>query len=338
MPARPRSRNSTGTPQPSATTGERLQKVLAAAGFGSRRDCEQLILDGRVEVDRKHVTELGTRVDPATQTLHVDGEQVKLRRRVYYMINKPLGVVSTNRDPDGRTRVIDLIDTAERLFTVGRLDRTSEGLIIVTNDGDLANRLTHPRYGVEKTYIVQVAGNPSEKALDALRHGVRLAEGVARVSSLRVRRREKKSTILEFVLNEGRNREIRRLLARVGHKVLQLRRISVGTLHLGELPIGANRPLSSDEVKALRQLVKRPSPARQKQPIPKEFKPPRSKDSSPSGDRKQVKPKFTTRGDDTTERRGGATKKRGGPTKRRGGSATEYRGGPRKKRGKRNER
>lgn len=241
-----------------APNAERLQKVLAAAGIGSRRECEELILAGRVEVDRQTVTELGTRVDPESQEIRVDGTPLTNPKRLYYAVNKPPGVVSTNWDPDRRMRVIDLVRTDERLFAVGRLDRTSEGLILVTNDGRLANRLTHPRYGVDKTYLARVAGTPSAEALDRLRTGVHLAEGVARVASVHVKRRQRETTELEIVLNEGRNREIRRLLAKIGHKVLQLKRIAVGPLRLGTLPIGASRPLTRDEVLQLEKATERP--------------------------------------------------------------------------------
>ena len=219
-PRRPRPQPATVGEPPS---GERLQKVLAAAGLGSRRQCEELITTGRVEVDRKVVTQLGTRVDPAVQDIRVDGESLSLGRRVYYAVNKPKGVVTTNRDPGGRPRVIDLVPNHDiRLFAIGRLDLNSEGLILVTNDGELANLLTHPRYGVEKVYLAQVAGRPTPEVLDKLRRGVHLAEGVAKVEDVRVESHQKDSTWLEITLREGMNREIRRLLARVGHKVLRL--------------------------------------------------------------------------------------------------------------------
>lgn len=234
-----------------------MQKVLAAAGIGSRRQCEELIVEGRVEVDRRTVTELGTRVDPDSQEIRVDGEPLRQRKRSYVVVNKPVGVLSTNSDPAGRQRVIDLIDTEERLFSVGRLDRTSEGLMLVTNDGDLAYRLTHPRFGVPKTYLVVVAGSPEPQQLQQLKQGVHLAEGWARIASFKVRRRRKMATELEIVLNEGRNREIRRLLARIGHKVLQLRRIAIGPLRLGQLPVGASRRLTPEEVRRLRESVSR---------------------------------------------------------------------------------
>ena len=236
--------------------GERLQKVLAAAGVGSRRDCEELIREGRVEIDRQVITELGTRVDPLRQEIRVDGEALRQPQRLYYAVNKPVGVVTTNFDPSGRPRVIDLVPTEERVFAVGRLDRASEGLILVTNDGEFANRITHPRYGVEKTYLVRVAGQPTPAELAKLKKGVYLAEGFCRVQSIVAKKRQGKSTDLVMVLNEGRNRELRRILARVGHKVLRLKRIAVGSIKLAELPPGAWRRLMPDEIESLLQLAK----------------------------------------------------------------------------------
>jgi 23S rRNA pseudouridine2605 synthase len=253
-PAKPpvrRSGKSTSPPQ-----GERLQKVLAAAGLGSRRSCEELILAGRVEVDGKVVTELGTRVGPGREQIRVDGVRLRQPKRVYYALNKPLGVVCTNRDPSGRPRTIDLIPAVrERLFTVGRLDLHSDGLIVLTNDGQLANQLTHPRYGVRKTYRVLVAGHLDREVASKLRRGVRLAEGFAKVAGVRIKKHQKQSTLLEVVLNEGRNREIRRVLARVGHKVLRLTRIGIGPLRLGDLDPGEYRRLGRREVDALRRAA-----------------------------------------------------------------------------------
>jgi 23S rRNA pseudouridine2605 synthase len=224
---------------------ERLQKVLASAGVASRRECEQLILEGRVEVDHQVVTELGTRVDPQRQEIRVDGEALSRPKPVYYAVNKPSGVVSTSRDPAGRTRVIDLLPpNSPRAFAVGRLDISSEGLILVTNDGELANGLTHPRHGVEKIYHVQVAGQVQPEMLAQLRRGMHLAEGFAHAKYARIKSRRKRSSILEMILDEGRNREIRRLLARVGHKVQRLKRVAVGPVRLGDLPTGAARPLT----------------------------------------------------------------------------------------------
>ncbi len=235
---------------------QRLQKVLASAGVASRRQCEQLILEGRVEIDGEIVTVLGTKVDAASQAIRVDGVTLAKPKLAYYLVNKPKGVVSTHRDPAGRPRVVDMVpEEHARLFTVGRLDLESEGLILLTNDGELAHRLAHPRFGVEKTYQVQVAGVPDKTVLDQLRRGVRLAESEAVVAAVRVKRKQKQSTILEMVLREGKNREIRRMLAAVGHKVQRLKRISLGPLKLGRLPSGETRPLTRLEVASLQRAT-----------------------------------------------------------------------------------
>jgi 23S rRNA pseudouridine2605 synthase len=235
--------------------GDRLQKILAAAGHGSRRQAEELITTGRVEVDGRVVTKLGTRVNVEEQTIRVDGVGLRVPKRKYYALNKPRGILSTNRDPSGRPRIIDLLPPDEHLFPVGRLDASSEGLIVVTNDGDLANQLTHPRYGIEKTYQVEVAGVLEPDQLAKMRKGVHLAEGFARVVRVSVKSQHKNSTTLEMVLDEGRNREVRRIFAKVGHKVMRLKRVAVGPLKLGELPTGHFRPLSHREVRELREAV-----------------------------------------------------------------------------------
>ena len=232
---------------------ERLQKVLARAGIGSRRVCEKLIVDQRVTVNGE-IPELGEKVDPETSQIEVDGLKIGVRQDlVYYLVNKPTGVVCTNRDPGSRMRVIDLVPDGEQLFTVGRLDRSSEGLIIVTNDGDLSHRLAHPRFEVEKTYAVEVAGQLSQQELGRLRRGVHLAEAFTKATRITVKKILKHTTHLEIVLQEGRNREIRRMLARVGHKVMRLRRVRFGPLKLGNLPSGAVRVLSRQEVARLTQ-------------------------------------------------------------------------------------
>lgn len=230
---------------------ERLQKVLAVGGIGSRRDCEILISEGRVEVDREIVTKLGTKVDPEKQLIRVDGEVVKISPRKYFAVNKPRGVLSTNFDQSGRMRVVDLIATDQHIYTVGRLDKDSEGLIIVTNDGDLANRLTHPKYGVEKTYLISVEGHPTREQMDTLQAGVYIAEGLAHIKRFLFKKKLKSTTEIEIVLDEGRNREVRRLLARIGHKVLTLRRIGIGSFFLNDIPAAGNKQLSSEDVAQL---------------------------------------------------------------------------------------
>ena len=232
---------------------ERLQKVLAAAGLGSRRTCEELITAGRVEVDRQVVTQLGTRIDPLKTEVRVDGERLPNPKRVVYMLNKPVGVVTTNFDPSGRPRVVDLVPGEQRLFAIGRLDRMSEGMILVTNDGALANLLSHPRYGVEKKYLVQVAGVPSQELLDKIRRGITLAEGKVHAKRVEIRSQHKQSAVLEMILDEGKNREIRRMLARLGHKVHQLKRVGVGKLSLGNLLPSQWRQLAWTEIEALRR-------------------------------------------------------------------------------------
>lgn len=234
----------------------RLQKVLAAAGFGSRRKCEELILAGRVMVDGKVVTELGTKVDPEKNEILVDGLPIKIPEPVYYAVYKPEGVVCTHRDPSRRLRVIDLVpETDARLFFVGRLDLHSEGLMLVTNDGELALRLTHPRYGVPKVYRVLVAGVPEKKVLQKLVKGVHFADFVARAKHVRMLKKYKQSAVLEITLCEGHNREIRRMLARFGHKVYKLKRIAIGPLSLGKLKPGQYRVLTPKEVAALREAA-----------------------------------------------------------------------------------
>lgn len=252
-----KARRGAAPPPPAISTGpQRLQKVLAAAGVASRRECEQLVLEGRVEVDREVVTKLGTRVDPDQQKIRVDGVMLKNTRRVYFAVNKPTGVVATSRDPAGRPRVIDMIpETSGRVFTVGRLDMASEGLILLTNDGDLANQLAHPRYGIEKTYEVQVAGVADTNVLKELTRGMHLAEAYVKADSARIKRRHKQSTVIEMVLSEGKNREVRRMLARLGHKVQRLKRVAIGTLRMGELPEGHVRKLEPVEVKRLRAAI-----------------------------------------------------------------------------------
>jgi 23S rRNA pseudouridine2605 synthase len=236
---------------------QRLQKVMAARGAGSRRACEELILAGRVQVDRQVVTELGFKVDPARQEIRVDGEVLRAPALVYYAVHKPRGIVSTHDDPSGRPRVVDLVPERQRVFTVGRLDLHSEGLILLTNDGELANHLAHPRYGVEKAYEVVVAGDISREALEALKRGVYLAEGFAKVEEIHVRERHRTYTLLEMTLREGRNRELRRLLARVGHKVQRLIRVAIDGVRLGELKPGDWRILTVEEIESLRRASAR---------------------------------------------------------------------------------
>jgi 23S rRNA pseudouridine2605 synthase len=215
-----------------------------------------VILQGRVTVDGQVVRELGTRVDPARQKVAVDGQRVHAERIVYYAVCKPKGYVSTNDDPAGRPRVVDLLpEIPERVYTVGRLDEMSTGLMLLTNDGALANRLAHPRYGVEKLYRAVVAGRPTPETLEKLTAGVWLAEGKVRARRVRVAGTRGEATILEMTLAEGKNREVRRMLAQLGHKVMTLTRVAVGPITLKGLAPGQFRPLSALEVGLLRKVA-----------------------------------------------------------------------------------
>jgi 23S rRNA pseudouridine2605 synthase len=236
----------------------RLQRYLAACGLGSRRGCEELIVAGRVTVDGEVVDELGAKVDPQRQKVALDGEALHMERKKYYVVNKPLGVLSTTRDPQGRPRVIDLFPPGgPRLFTVGRLDEDSEGLLIVTNDGDLAQKLAHPRYRFYRTYHVQVAGDPKREELNQLKKGLHFAEGRFKVHDIRPLRKQGKSMHLEVVLTEGQNRELRRMFARLGHKVMKLRRVAFGPIHLGRLRVGQFREVTREELAELFAILAR---------------------------------------------------------------------------------
>lgn len=235
----------------------RLQKVLAAAGIGSRRACEALIADGRVEVDGRRVTEQGLRVDPRTAVIRVDGERVPTAPDTLVLaFNKPRGVISTMSDDEGRPCVGDWVaGRNERLFHVGRLDADTEGLLILTNDGELANRLGHPRHEVDKTYVATVRGQVPPSALRQLREGVELEDGPAACDSVRVIQKLPDRTLVELVIHEGRNRIVRRMLAEVGHPVTDLVRTQIGPVHLGQQRPGVLRAIAGPELRALYTAV-----------------------------------------------------------------------------------
>jgi 23S rRNA pseudouridine2605 synthase len=238
---------------PSDQDGIRLQKVLAAAGLGSRRACEEMIAQGRVQVDGRTVLEQGLRVDPERAVIKVDGMRVSTRTSsVYLAVNKPQGMVSTMSDPQGRPCLADLVGNREqRLFHVGRLDADSEGLILLTNDGELAHRLTHPSFGVTKTYLAEVIGTVPRHLGKLLRTGVELDDGLIQVDSFRVVGRAGPRVMVEVVLHEGRNHVVRRLLAAVDHPVQRLIRTAVGPVRLGDLRPGRSRPLNRGEIAEL---------------------------------------------------------------------------------------
>ncbi len=238
-------------------TAERLQKVLAAAGVASRRAAEQLIISGRVQVNGKTVTELGTKVDPQRDRILVDGQPIVVStQRVYFVLHKPKGVLTTAKDPFGRRTVMDLLpEGCPRVFPVGRLDVDSEGLLLLTNDGELAHALMHPRHGVEKEYVVEVEGCISPVAVRHLREGVALEEGRTRPAAVRVVQRGRDRTVLAITLREGRKRQIRRMCCTVGYPVVRLVRVRIGPLRLGGLAPGALRCLKDTEVAALRRAA-----------------------------------------------------------------------------------
>jgi len=238
--------------------GERLQKFLASAGYGSRRQCEELILEGRVAIDGKIVSELGTRVEIGKQQVTVDDEKVQRERLVYWWLNKPPGILCTNKDTHGRPTVIDLLPRmTERVFPVGRLDEESTGLILLTNDGELANLLTHPRYGVAKTYEALVAGKITNDMIGKLKRGIWLSDGRVRVHSIERIGVHGESTRVRIVLREGHNREIRRMFAHFEHKVMRLERVAIGPIKIRKLPRGSARQATMDEIKMLRDLGER---------------------------------------------------------------------------------
>jgi 23S rRNA pseudouridine2605 synthase len=234
----------------------RLQKFLAMAGVDSRRKCEEYIRTGRVTVDAEVVTDPARSVNPLKQDVRLDSERLRMPRLRYFLVNKPKGFLCTNHDPQGRPKAVDLVPASEqRMFTVGRLDEMTQGMLLITNDGDLAQRLAHPRFEVIRRYRCHVAGIPHPETLKQLREGMYFAEGFFKFRNVHIHRRKGQSAILEMELQEGKNREIRRLMARVGHKVLALERIEFGPLQLGSLAPGRHRELQPFEIHELRYFA-----------------------------------------------------------------------------------
>ena len=230
--------------------GVRLQKVLAAAGVGSRRACEELIAQGRVSVDGRIVREQGLRVDPERAVVRVDDMRVNTgTSRAYFALNKPRGMVTALSDPEGRPTVGDLLEQrTDRLFHVGRLDADTEGLLLLTNDGELSHRLTHPSFGVPKTYLAEVVGPVARDVGRRLKAGVELDDGLARLDEFRLVGSSGNRVMLELVLHEGRKHIVRRMLGQVGHPVQRLVRTAVGPIQLGDQRAGKLRPLTSREL------------------------------------------------------------------------------------------
>jgi len=229
----------------------RAQKAIAHSGLMSRRSAEEAIASGRVAVDGRTIG-LGDRVDVSAQLLTIDGVPIPLNPELEtYLVYKPVGVVSTASDPQGRSVVVDLVPSIHRLYPVGRLDSDSEGLILLTNDGELANRVTHPRYGITKKYVAVVAGRPTAAEIRRLTIGVELSDGPARALSARILGGREDETMVEMILGEGRNREIRRMFEAIGHEVIQLVRTAIGPISDQSLQPGESRLLSIDEVSRL---------------------------------------------------------------------------------------
>lgn len=304
------------------TGQERLQKVLAAAGVASRRAAEQLILDGRVTVDGETVTELGTKVDPETARIAVDGKPISSQRMRYIMLNKPGGYITTLSDERGRRTVADLVDVPERVVPVGRLDRPTMGLLLFTNDGEVAHRIMHPRYKIEKEYEVLVDGFPPPAVLQRLRAGINIDGQKVIPEEVRPLRQTTEGLLLKVVIHEGRNRIVRRMFEAVNYPVLRLVRTRVGPIQLGNLPRGAWRDLTEGELEQLREALRLDEEPEVERPRSREARP-RGRDGHGRGARGRA-----------GERRGRRPQGRAD----RGGRRREGRGpGRRENRGRREE-
>jgi len=238
-------------------TRERLHKFLSRCGISSRREGERLILEGRVKVNENTVHTLGTTVDPLNDQVEVDGVMLQPPHHIYIILNKPKGYITSVKDEKGRPTVMKLLTgVEERVYPVGRLDRDSEGLLLFTNHGELAYRLIHPRYHVEKRYSVRLKGSPKQEELQSLRKGIRLKDGKTAPAEIRVVSRGKRETEVEVVLKEGRKRQIRRMFKAIGYPVISLVRVAIGHLTLKGLPQGQYRYLSPQEIEELKRELK----------------------------------------------------------------------------------
>jgi len=234
---------------------QRLQKLLASAGIGSRRRCEELILQGIVRVNGQIVDKLPAFVDPETDTITVGGRRIEPEKKVYFLLNKPKGVICTSSDSLGRKKAIDLIPASQRIFCVGRLDADTTGLVILTNDSELANKLTHPRYKVSKTYVAEVKGQIYPEAVEKLKRGVWLAEGKTSRAAVKMLKHGHKESWVEITIQQGLNRQIRRMLAKVGLPVRALKRVRIANLTMRGLGVGKFRPLTKVELASLRKTT-----------------------------------------------------------------------------------
>ncbi|MED4728750.1 pseudouridine synthase [Aneurinibacillus migulanus] len=236
---------------------ERLQKIMAQAGVASRRKCEELIVSGRVKVNGVIIQELGYKADAARDEIEVDGKKIARENHVYFLLNKPTGYITSVTDPQGRKTVLDLMEgIEERIYPVGRLDYDTSGLLLLTNDGEFANRITHPRHELDKVYEAIVKGRMEEEALIRLRQGIELEDGMtAPADAVRLRFNEKsKTTLIQLTIHEGRNRQVRRMCEAVGYPVRRLKRVRLAFLTLEGVPEGGYRPLTAEEVTRLYAL------------------------------------------------------------------------------------
>ncbi len=234
---------------------ERIQKILAKAGIASRREAEKIILEGRVTVNGK-VVQLGAKADPEKDHIKVDGKRIpRPEPKITLVLNKPRGYLSTVKDPKGRPTVMDLLGKIKwRLYPLGRLDFDAEGLLLLTNDGEIAYHLTHPKFSISRTYWVKIQGVPGEKKLELLKKGIRLEDGVAKAHSVQILREREKNSWIQITVTEGRTHLVKRLFAAIGHPVLKLKRIEFGPIRLGNLPTGHFRFLTPEEQEQLRRL------------------------------------------------------------------------------------
>lgn len=235
----------------------RLQKFMAKCGIASRRKSEEIILQGKVKVNGNIVKELGVKIDPDKDTIEIEGNILKLEEnKVYILLNKPVGYITTMSDEFNRKKVIDLlIDIKERVYPVGRLDYDTSGLLLLTNDGDLAYKLTHPKYEVEKKYIAKVKGIPTEKELSQFRNGLQIEDYVTSKAKIKIIDREKDNSTLEVVIHEGKNRQVRKMCSKIGHQVVELKRVEMGDIKLGDIKEGKWRHLNPKEIGYLKNKI-----------------------------------------------------------------------------------
>ncbi|AGB18955.1 pseudouridine synthase [Thermoanaerobacterium thermosaccharolyticum] len=234
---------------------ERLQKYLAECGIASRRKSEQLILDGKIKVNGTVIKNLGIKIDPDKDIVEYDGRVVaKVQHNIYIMLNKPTGFITTVKDQFGRPSVLDIIKIKDRIYPVGRLDYDTSGLLLLTNDGDIANKLMHPKHEIDKVYIAKIRGIPDDKDLDRFRNGLLLDNRLTAKAKIEILKKINNDALVKIVIHEGRNRQIRRMCELIGHPVMTLKRIKIGDLELGNLKVGQWRYLSGEEVQYLKNL------------------------------------------------------------------------------------